>query len=295
MISSKSPILSFQVIRTLQQLTRKRHYHSSSSSSSQLTIIASIHTPTTSVLRLFDALYVLAPGGSCLFAGPPYQLKDALKHVLFDSIEEEEERRGGRGGSFSTPIEQLISLSCCSSDDFPKKMMILAKLTESHDQAEEQLQLKNSLSLQPISNFSSPSSSSGASFSLASSAILLQRTLHLLLAHRWRWMLFCYATYIGYGLFLRLFFRFEAMVAVDGCIAIRGEGGVAGEEAFNLAQGRCGASESTLESLFLVMDNLRYTHFFAVFYLTFVYLQAAFDYQADLELFVNEHRNGKHT
>lgn len=292
MISSKSPILSFQVIRTLQQLTRKRHH----SSSSQLTIIASIHTPTTSVLRLFDALYVLAPGGSCLFAGPPYQLKDALKHVLFDSNNEEEDKR--EGGSFSTPIEQLISLSCCGSEeDSPKKkkMMILAKLTESHDQAEEQLQLKNSLSLQPISNFSSPSSSSGASFSLASSAILLQRTLHLLLAHRWRWMLFCYATYIGYGLFLRLFFRFEAMVAVDGCIAIRGEGGVAGEEAFNLVQGRCGASESTLESLFLVMDNLRYTHFFAVFYLTFVYLQAAFDYQADLELFVNEHRNGKHT
>lgn len=248
------------------------------------------------MLRLFDALYVLAPGGSCLFAGPPYQLKDALKHVLLENSneEEEDERRGG--GSFLTPIEQLISLSCRGSEeDSPKKKMILAKLTESHDQAEEQLQLKNSLSLQPISNFSSPSSSSDASFSLASSAILLQRTLHLLLAHRWRWMLFCYATYIGYGLFLRLFFRFEAMVAVDGCIAIRGEGGGAGEEAFNLAQGRCGASESTLESLFLVMDNLRYTHFFAVFYLTFVYLQAAFDYQADLELFVNEHRNGKHT
>ncbi len=292
MISSKSPILSFQVIRTLQQLTRKRHYHSSSSPS-QLTIIASIHTPTTSVLRLFDALYVLAPGGSCLFAGPPYQLKDALNHVLLENSNEEEEERRGGGGSFSTPIEQLISLSCCGSEeDSPKKKkkkMILAKLTESHDQAEEQLQLKNSLSLQPISNFSSPSSS--ASFSLASSAILLQRTLHLLLAHRWRWMLFCYATYIGYGLFLRLFFRFEAMVAEDGCIAIQGGGG----EAFNLAQGRCGASESTLESLFLVMDNLRYTHFFAVFYLTFVYLQAAFDYQADRELFVNEHRNGKHT
>ncbi|OTF83853.1 hypothetical protein BLA29_008023, partial [Euroglyphus maynei] len=46
-----------------------------------ITIIVSIHAPSSEILSLFDNLYILAKGGVCIFSGPPDDMSFRLECV----------------------------------------------------------------------------------------------------------------------------------------------------------------------------------------------------------------------
>ncbi|OTF83402.1 hypothetical protein BLA29_013657, partial [Euroglyphus maynei] len=44
----------------------------------RLTILASIHSPNSEILEMFDKLYILAKGGVCIYSGLPTLLRQNL-------------------------------------------------------------------------------------------------------------------------------------------------------------------------------------------------------------------------
>ena len=90
---------ALELVKCLSELTL-------SSENSRLTIIASIHAPSSELLTYFSKLYVLAKG-MAIFSGPPNSLKTVLENQL------------GRGvvGKSELPIEALIRISCSDLED----------------------------------------------------------------------------------------------------------------------------------------------------------------------------------
>ncbi len=64
----------------------------------RMTIIASIHSPSSEILQYFHQLYVLAKGGVCIYSGPPQSLQAYFVDVK--KLNEEQ------------PIETLIRIAC---------------------------------------------------------------------------------------------------------------------------------------------------------------------------------------
>ncbi len=93
---------ALELVKCLSELTLS----SSDKNSSRLTIIASIHAPSSELLTFFSKLYVLAKGVA-IFSGPPHTLKAVLEDQL------------GRGvvGKGELPIEALIRISCSDLED----------------------------------------------------------------------------------------------------------------------------------------------------------------------------------
>ena len=67
----------------------------------RMTILASIHTPNSDTLNMFDKLYILAKGGVCIYSGPPNFLRENLKNKLNLEIEQHK-----------PPIEEYIRIAC---------------------------------------------------------------------------------------------------------------------------------------------------------------------------------------
>ena len=65
----------------------------------QLAIFTSIHQPNSDLLMMFDKLYVLAKGGSCVFDGKTNQLKSDLEQCQVECRD------------WQVPIEQLIKVA----------------------------------------------------------------------------------------------------------------------------------------------------------------------------------------
>lgn len=92
---------ALELIRCLANIAEK-----SKDSQSQLTIVASIHSPSSELLLHFDKLYVLAKG-VCIFSGPPSQLETVLEKQLgFDSL------KSSIVGKGIQPIEVVIKIAC---------------------------------------------------------------------------------------------------------------------------------------------------------------------------------------
>ncbi|OTF69515.1 hypothetical protein BLA29_014891 [Euroglyphus maynei] len=67
----------------------------------QLTILVSIHAPSSDILYLFDQLYILAKGGVCIYFDSPKNLKMKLEQ---NNREEFREDR--------PPIESYLKIAC---------------------------------------------------------------------------------------------------------------------------------------------------------------------------------------
>lgn len=62
---------ALEVITCLQKLTISTMY--------RMTVVVSIHSPSSAILSLFNKLYVLAKGGVCVYSGPPENLAGYLQ------------------------------------------------------------------------------------------------------------------------------------------------------------------------------------------------------------------------
>ena len=67
----------------------------------RLTILVSIHTPSSDIMNLFNKVFVLAKGGVCIYSGPPENLRNSLKQKI--NIEFDTEK---------PPIEEYLEIAC---------------------------------------------------------------------------------------------------------------------------------------------------------------------------------------
>ena len=67
----------------------------------QMTVIVSIHVPSSDILQLFDKLYVLAKGGLCIYSNKPELIEKTLENKLSLKIPETR-----------PPVECLIKIAC---------------------------------------------------------------------------------------------------------------------------------------------------------------------------------------
>lgn len=69
-----------------------------------MTVIVSIHSPSSAILALFDQLYVLARGGVCVYAGPP----DCLAEYLQEELQVE----ASKVVHYQQAVELLLKTAC---------------------------------------------------------------------------------------------------------------------------------------------------------------------------------------
>lgn len=82
---------ALRVIMCLQRLAKEEN----------ISVIVSIHSPNNETLSLFDKIYVLAKGGTCIYSGPPNQLRAHLEHQLQLTLPKDQ-----------PPIEKIIQIAC---------------------------------------------------------------------------------------------------------------------------------------------------------------------------------------
>ena len=81
-----------------------------------ISIISTIHQPSSDVLQIFDNLYVLAKGGVCVYSGTPQQLPNHLRDCNIICTENQ------------MPIETLITIGAKGRED--QRIGLLANKTK---------------------------------------------------------------------------------------------------------------------------------------------------------------------
>lgn len=67
----------------------------------RLTILVSIHAPSSDILNLFDKLYILSKGGVCIYSGEPKNLRFKLESICHREVNEEK-----------PAIEEYLKIAC---------------------------------------------------------------------------------------------------------------------------------------------------------------------------------------
>ena len=86
-LDSEAALLVMQCLRRL-------------SLNNSLTIMVSIHAPSSEILMLFDHLYILAKGGVCIYSGEPNLMRSYLRQTL--QLEMDDDR---------SPIEEFLRIA----------------------------------------------------------------------------------------------------------------------------------------------------------------------------------------
>ncbi|XP_046916133.2 uncharacterized protein LOC124496639 isoform X1 [Dermatophagoides farinae] len=89
----------------------------------QMTILASIHSPNSDILKLFDKLYILAKGGVCIYSGLPTLLRQNL-HEHIGLVHDQSK----------PPIEEYLAIACKGIDY--ENVHLLVEATWSQQQTE---------------------------------------------------------------------------------------------------------------------------------------------------------------
>ncbi|OTF82374.1 hypothetical protein BLA29_011671, partial [Euroglyphus maynei] len=71
-----------------------------------MTVMVSIHAPSSDILNLFDQLYILAKGGVCIYSGHPEQLRPHLLRVTGIQLNEDD-----------SPIQEYLRIASNNIDD----------------------------------------------------------------------------------------------------------------------------------------------------------------------------------
>lgn len=98
---------AFRVIMCLQKLAKEEN----------ISVIVSIHAPNYETLSLFDKIYVLAKGGTCIYSGSPNQVRPTLEHQLQMTLPKEQ-----------PPIEKLIQIACSGKFCYFTKLIFIDNL-----------------------------------------------------------------------------------------------------------------------------------------------------------------------
>ncbi|XP_027205546.2 uncharacterized protein LOC113799154 [Dermatophagoides pteronyssinus] len=89
----------------------------------RLTILSSIHSPNSDILKMFDKLYILAKGGVCVYSGVPKLLAQNLQEHI-----------GLIHDRNKPPIEEYLAIACQGTGD--ENVRRLAEATWSQQQDE---------------------------------------------------------------------------------------------------------------------------------------------------------------
>ncbi|OTF75332.1 hypothetical protein BLA29_000466, partial [Euroglyphus maynei] len=164
----------------------------------EITMVVSIHQPSTEQLDMFDLCYVLAFDGLGIYSGPPARIKSFLNEA--SSVDDDKR----------FPIESLIRYSCTGHSN-----PIVQRLAEETDNQidkitplllQDTVHLKNGLPFQQIR------------FSFRSVIILLQRFIHCLIKYQWPLLIAYVFVYLFVALMIQNFLD-SKIAENNGCIS----------------------------------------------------------------------------
>ena len=212
---------------------------------------------------MFDHLYVLARGGTCIYSGTPDGIESRLSIV--------DPNRSSSIESY-VPIEELIKYSCLGPNN-----KIVNLLADEHERSleSEQVQLSEDTLL-----VEDGVQQNRARFSFRSVGILLIRYLAYIRGFTWIHYLSLNVFAIIYVLILVTFFGTDIGVP-SGCINM--------EEDFN---NTCTRTPEKVVEEYLMTQNYKYNFFGLITFLFLIKLQSALVLGMDLAKLHNEHRNG---
>lgn len=241
------------VISTLKRVAR----------SHPLTIITSIHQPTTFILNQFDQLYVLARGGICIFNGHPNGLCDFVAQVpeLINNAPNN-----------SSPIEMLIRQSCasCWQNELTTKLNQLVPNIEKLNEVFEDTYL----SVDGVM-------ANQTRFTIHSFLQLSRRYLMYIYTYLYKeWLIYIFINILS-GVTLRLLLNRE-MIHISSCVNI---------EQDDLSS--CQMSLKKLNDKLMLIDNSVYLYYAFVTFLFLPLVYSAVSLLNELPVMANEHRNGK--
>ncbi|KAH9505948.1 ABC protein, sub ABCG [Dermatophagoides farinae] len=164
-----------------------------------ITMVVSIHQPSTEQLDMFDLCYVLAFDGLGIYSGPPAKIKSFLSET--SSIDEDKR----------FPIETLIRYSCTGHLN-----PIVQRLAEETDNQTNKITpslLQDTVHIKDGVPFPQ------IRFSLRSVSILFLRLSHFSIRYQWPlWLTYVILQVFLGTMFLDLFD--EKIAEIDGCISI---------------------------------------------------------------------------
>ncbi|UXI23327.1 proteasome maturation [Sarcoptes scabiei] len=240
------------VAKYLKRLVRYHPY---------ITIVASIHQPSTELLMIFDHCYLLAREGILIYSGRP----DSMRSYLEECLEKNDLQ--------CIPIEMLIKYSCYGGNN--RKVQQMSRIINEREknlEQEIQTDLVQILDGIPLNR---------NRFNLISITILFERYLNYFLHNRWiEWAIF-YTIYISLGIIFRSFFN-PSIAEPNGCLSFDDD-----------LIGACfDLSDSKLLEESQIHNSTSYVVSASFFFCFIVSIQTMFTFNYEMEFFANEHRNG---
>lgn len=226
-------------------------------------IIASIHQPSSDILRLFRKIYVLAKGGHCIYSGQPQEIRQYL-HKCEAVI-----------GEHQLPIEAMLRYSCEGLTDPTVSLMVQkTSRTEANLNKHRVLRETNLMvdGLQVLSK----------RFFFKDLYVLIMRRITNILRFSWKVIALQFALYICFGIVLRWIYG-TAIALPSGCINLE-------EEEMN---NTCAKTDDKLREDQLILYNINYNFYIITIIMFFCSVIPSLTFSADLQVFLNEHRNGK--
>lgn len=241
------------VAKYLKRLVRYHPY---------ITIVASIHQPSTELLMIFDHCYLLARDGILIYSGRP----DSMRFYLEECLEKNDLQ--------CIPVEMLIKYSCYGGNN--RKVQQMSRIINEREknlEQEIQTDLVQILDGIPLNR---------NRFNLISITILFERYLNYFLHNRWiEWAIF-YTIYISLGLIFRSFFN-PSIAEPNGCLSFDDD-----------LIGACfDLSDSKLLEESQIHNSTSYVVSASFFFCFIVSIQTMFTFNYEMEFFANEHRNGR--
>nr|XP_046917174.1 uncharacterized protein LOC124497553 isoform X1 [Dermatophagoides farinae]XP_046917176.1 uncharacterized protein LOC124497553 isoform X2 [Dermatophagoides farinae] len=229
-----------------------------------ITMVVSIHQPSTEQLDMFDLCYVLAFDGLGIYSGPP----SGIKSFLTEASSIDNDKR--------FPIESLIRYSCTGHSN-----PIVQRLAEETD---NQIHKITPSLLQDTVHIKDGVQFHQIRFSLRSVAILFRRLVHFSFGYQWPIWLAYTIMYIFISASFRDLFD-EKIAETDGCISM--------DDDF-LAICSNVTNQKFIEDLRLV-NNVNYALFSSVTFFLIMNIQMINLFTSELKFFSTQHLNGWYT
>ena len=226
-----------------------------------ITMVVSIHQPSTEQLDMFDLCYVLAFDGLGIYSGPPARIKSFLNEV--SSIDDDKR----------FPIESLIRYSCTGHSN-----PIVQRLAEETD---NQIHKITPSLLQDTVHIKDGVQFHQIRFSLRSVAILFRRLVHFSFGYQWPIWLAYTIMYIFISALFRDFFN-EKIADIDGCISINDD---------FLAICSNVTNQKFIEDLRLI-NSVNYALFSSIAFFFLLDMQMINLFTLELKFFSTQHLNG---
>lgn len=236
-----------------------------------ITIVASVHQPSITLLMLFDYCYVLARGGVCIYSDTVNKISSQLM-----KISDIDWNSGSNDNDQRYPIEELVKYSCYSYDH-----PIVKELTRITNEYIISFNSKLFVETQKVPD---GIQANRIRFSLISLWLLCVRHLAIIQNFQWIYIAVGSILYIVYGLLNILIFD-PKIAFTSGCRKMD-------EDFFSSCTNSNLTTSTLVEDELNLSSNVRYSLFFNVFFLYMVMFQAAILFSKDLVFFFNEHQNG---